>query len=605
MCNNYESLNPVKGNIMTSFAKDVTPHNVLPEYPRPQMVRKNWMNLNGPWDYEITPKEQEKITNFKEKILVPFPLESALSGVKRVLKPFEKLWYKRNFKVPEEWKSRRLLLHFGAVDYSCEVYINGTKAFYHEGGYNPFSVEITKLVHEGENELVVAVLDGADSVEEARGKQSLKPKGIFYTSVSGIWQTVWLEPVEETYICNFKITPDINNSTLALEAFIEGPSKEMTLAAKAYDGDILVSHEESKNMSLKLKIPSPKLWSPDSPFLYKLKIELISKEKVLDEINSYFAMRSITAERDKSGILRTFLNNKPIFQNGLLDQGYFPDGLYTAPTDEALRYDIEIAKNLGFNMLRKHIKVEPMRWYYHCDTLGMLVWQDMPSGGRNFNFLYNLFLPNIGINIKDRGIKSYKKFGRQEEKNRENYKRELKEMIDSLYNVPSLVTWVPFNEGWGQFEAHEISDMVKKYDPSRLVDHASGWYDQLGGDFKSVHTYIKKLSMPKTTNNRCFAISEFGGYGLKETGHVWMEHKELSYSGYKSKEELTKAYKKLMENQLMPLIKKGLCASVYTQLTDVETEINGILTYDRKIIKIDTETLKDLNKKIYEENLKL
>lgn len=595
-----EKWKPVEGNIMTTWSKDVSPKNVLPEYPRPQMVRKIWMNLNGLWDYAITLKDQDKISSYDGKILVPYPLESALSGVKKQLFPSEWLWYRRDFTVPNEWKNEKLLLHFGAVDWRAEVYVNGIKACQHEGGYYPFSVEISKLVHNGNNELVVVVWDSTDALGEERGKQTLNPKGIFYTSVSGIWQTVWLEPVANTFIDHLKITPDIDNELVNIETFIKGDLNNLRIETEIYEDHIKVCRDENKDNCFKLRIPSPKLWSPDSPFLYKLKIKLIRDEILLDEIDSYFAMRKISTKKDKEGITRIFLNNEPIFQSGLLDQGYWPDGIYTAPNDDALRFDIEMAKKMGFNMLRKHIKVESLRWYYYCDSLGIMVWQDMPSGGRSFNLLYNHILPVMGINIKDKGKLSYNKFQRMDYQNRENYKKELKEMIDNLYNVPCIITWVPFNEGWGQFDAAEISSWIKKYDASRLVDHASGWYDQLAGDFKSVHIYNKKLCMPKKFNNRSFVISEFGGYGLKESGHVWKEHKEYSYSEYKSKEELKKAYINLINNELIPLINKGLCASVYTQITDVETEINGIITYDREIIKIDPKTLYELNNSIYD-----
>lgn len=591
----------VEGNIMTRWAKKISPENVLPEYPRPQMVRNKWMNLNGLWDYVIVSKEQKKITNYDGKLLVPYPLESALSGVKKQLLPSEKLWYRRTFTLPEEWTGQHLLLHFGAVDWEAMVYINGVLAGNHTGGYCPFTLEISDLLLAGINEIVVSVWDPTDTINQERGKQVLKPKGIFYTSISGIWQTVWLEPVAETYIESIKLLPDIDKEILHLAPFIKGNLKDLQLEVSYYDEGVEISHIAANAASpLALEIVSPKLWSPSSPFLYTLKIKLMRGSKLIDEISSYFGMRKISSKKDIKGDPQILLNNQPIFQSGLLDQGYWPDGLYTAPTDEALRYDIELAKKMGFNMLRKHIKVEPARWYYYCDLLGMLVWQDMPSGGSGFNILYNLLLPNLGVNVKDTTTRAHTNFGRKNSSNQENYNHELKEMLDALYNSPCIVTWVPFNEGWGQFDAAKIASWVKGYDASRLVDHASGWYDQQGGDFKSIHTYIRKLRKPKRQDGRAFVISEFGGYGLKESGHIWREDKELSYSGYKSREKLTAAYKALIKEQVMPLISKGLCATVYTQLTDVETEINGILSYDREVIKIELNTLQELNEGLYQ-----
>ena len=592
---------PVEGNIMTSWAKEVTPQNTLNEYPRPQMVRNKWMNLNGLWDYKIAPKEAMNVTSYDGKILVPYPLESALSGVKKQLLPSDKLWYRRTFTLPEDWNNQKLLLHFGAVDWETTVYINGIKAGQHIGGYCPFTFEISKLLKEGINEIVVSVWDPTDTCNQEKGKQVLKPEGMFYTPISGIWQTVWLEPVPQTYIEAIKLLTDIDKETLKVDSNINGDIQDLQIEISAYADKTLASHAKSNILaSNKLKISSPKLWNIDSPFLYHLNIKLWHNDRLIDEIDSYFGMRKISCEKDSRGNMQVLLNNKPIFQSGLLDQGYWPDGLYTPPTYDALRYDIEVAKKLGFNMLRKHIKVEPALWYYYCDKLGMLVWQDMPSGG-SFNYIFNLVLPNLEFNFKDNTADAYKKYDRRDTASKENFKIELKEMIDTLYNYPCIITWVPFNEGWGQFDAAKIATWLKAYDPSRLLDHASGWFDQKCGDFKSVHTYIKKLRAPKNCNNRAFVISEFGGYGYKVNGHVWHEDEKhsYSYSGYKSKERLTVAYKSLISNQVIPLIDKGLTAIIYTQLTDIETEINGILTYDREMVKIDSNVLVEFNKKLY------
>lgn len=573
-------------NIVTRWAEEIDPVRVLPEYPRPQMRRDDWCNLNGLWDYAVKPVADEKFPEkYEGKILVPFPIESALSGVKRMLMPDENLWYRRNFKIPEEWTGKKLLLHFGAVDWKTEIWINGNKAGQHTGGFYPFTFEISGFVKEGENELVVRVWDPGNTFGQERGKQSLKPGGIFYTPSSGIWQTVWMEPVPTNYIKSFRLTPDIDNNEISIN-IQTNKIEDLEFQTVIYDNNnITTSGKSSIKDKLKIKIPDPKLWTPDSPFLYDMKISLINDESVEDEIIGYFGMRKFSIERDKPGIKRLSLNNKPLFQNGVLDQGFWPDGLYTAPTDEALEYDVKTAKKLGFNMIRKHIKTEPLRWYYHCDRLGMIVWQDMINGGANFNILHNVILPNAAANfiIKDN---KYKAAGRNDKSNRDNYKKELKEMIDFLYNIPCIGMWVPFNEGWGQFDAEEICNWVRDYDKTRCIDHASGWYDQGAGDVKSVHIYFRKLKMPKIIKDRAVVISEYGGYSLPVKNHVWEDNKEFGYKKYRTAEELKKAYASLINDQLKPLIDKGISAAVYTQLTDVETEINGLMTYDRKIIKV-------------------
>lgn len=585
----------VTGNILTRWARDINPQNVLPEYPRPQMKRHKWMNLNGLWDYAIKPEKEDTPSDFEGKILVPYPLESSLSGVKKTLLPNEKLWYRRIFTVNDEWIRSRLLLHFGAVDWKAEVWINNIKAGEHTGGYYPFTFEVTEFIKAGENEIVVSVWDPTDTYGQERGKQTLKPGGIFYTPISGIWQSVWLEPVPKNYIRSIKLTPDIDNEELSLEVETAEIDEKIKIEAAAYDGNKEISISSFRTgETVKLKISSPKLWSPDSPFLYDLKIRLINNGAIVDEISSYFGMRKFSIGEDNACIKRLMLNNEPLFQNGVLDQGYWPDGLYTAPTDEALKYDVEAAKMLGFNMIRKHIKVEPARWYYHCDKLGIIVWQDMINGGGGMETLRHLIIPNLakGVSLKDT---SHKQFGRQDQSNRDNYRKELKEMIDTLYNTVSIGLWVPFNEAWGQFDASEVSKWVKEYDHTRLVDHASGWYDQGSGDIKSVHIYFRELYMPKKLKNRAAAITEYGGYSLLEKGHVWREDKEFGYRRFKTREELKNAYASLINSQLKPLVPMGISAAVYTQLTDVETEINGILTYDREVVKIAPEIMKEIN----------
>ena len=589
---------PVGQGLMTKWAKDVTPDNVLPDYPRPQMTRDHWMNLNGLWDYAIRPKGMNGVSEYDGKILVPFSVESALSGVRKPLSPDERLWYNTSFSIPEDWKGQRLLLHFGAVDWKAEVWINGQKVGEHTGGYYPFTFDITECLANGENEVTVAVWDPTDAFGQERGKQLLKPSGLFYTPVSGIWQTVWLEPVSQHYIKSHRLTPDIDSESLAISLDVEGLGQDMTFEAIAYEkGQIIASGQCAAGEALKLPIPSPKLWSPDSPFLYDLKVTLRDGQKALDEIKSYFGMRKFSIEKDKKGLKRLCLNHQPLFLNGVLDQGYWPEGLYTAPTDEALASDIETLKKLGYNMVRKHIKVEPARWYYHCDRLGLIVWQDMINGGAGWSIFYQVIIPYLAglMKIKDN---KYKALGRKEKANRDNYRKELKEMMDALYNVTSIGMWVPFNEAWGQFDAAEIAQWVHSYDPTRWVDHASGWYDQEIGEIHSIHTYFRRLTMPKRTKGRTVVISEYGGYSLPQEGHMWLEDKGFGYKRFKSADELEAAYTALIREQVKPLIEKGVSAVVYTQLTDVETEINGLMTYDRGVIKMNSDNQYKLNREL-------
>ncbi|MHA1380406.1 MAG: glycoside hydrolase family 2 protein [Candidatus Helarchaeota archaeon] len=558
---------PAKARLMTRWAKKVTPNSVLPEYPRPQLKRKEWKSLNGLWDYAIRPKKNKSINSFDGKILVPFPVESALSGVMKKLNHKNKLWYRCNFSIPDSWRGKKLILHFGAVDWEATVYINGRKVGVHKGGFVPFSFDITEFLRDGDNELRVVVWDPTNKGSQERGKQSLRPWLIYYTAISGIWQTVWLEPVNKTYIEYLKIIPDIDEEILNLKINVKNtqPNDIIQISIKDEDYEIL-SIVGKANENLRIKIPNCKLWSPELPFLYDLIIKLEQQNLIVDEVKSYFGLRKIALRKDKTGIVRIELNNKPIFQYGTLDQGYWPDGLYTAPTDEALKYDIEITKKLGFNMIRKHVKVEPLRWYYFCDKLGMLVWQDMPNGGKFFL----------------RGKESKK-----------NYYIELESMLHNLYNSPSIVVWVPFNEGWGQFDTKKVVQWIKNYDPSRLIDNASGWFDKKVGDIRDIHVYPEP-KLPKPDKKRAAVIGEFGGLGLKVENHVWKKKMMWSYKKSPKPEELAEKYAKLI-SKLKPLIKNGLCAAVYTQITDVEGEINGLLTYDREKIKIDESTLQELN----------
>lgn len=579
---------PVEGQLMTRWGKEVDPGNVLPEYPRPQLVRGDWMNLNGLWDYAIRSAEDEDDGHYQGKILVPFPVESALSGVMRPLLPEQKLWYRRTFVLPLNWEGKRLLLHLGAVDWKAEVWVNGKLAGEHTGGFYPYTLDVTDLVRDDDNELVVSVWDPTDTYGQERGKQVLKPGGIFYTAVSGIWQTVWLEAVPREYIRGLKLVPHIDAEELRLAIDWTGREKGTEFEVIALDNGREVAGARGGGQEVRLKIPSPKLWSPDSPFLYDLKVRAWAGGQLEDEVSSYFGMRKFSIGRDGGGINRLFLNNQPLFQNGVLDQGYWPDGLYTAPSDEALKYDVEVAKELGFNMIRKHIKVEPARWYYHCDCLGVIVWQDMVNGGGSFNIWQHTVKPQLTgrFVVKDN---KYKKSGRQDKANRDNFRKELQEMIDALHNFTCIGMWVPFNEGWGQFDAAEIAQWVKDYDPTRWVDHASGWYDQGGGDVSSIHTYFTRLRIPRRRGQRPVVISEYGGYSFKVSGHVWREDKEFGYRKYKTPEGFQEAYASLMKKQLEPLLARGISAAVYTQVADVETEINGLMTYDRAEIKISKQ----------------
>lgn len=572
--------------------RDLLPDGLpLQEYPRPQLQRNNWQCLNGYYDYAITTAGEEP-TEYDGKILVPFSPESALSGVGKPLLPDQWLWYRRTFTVENREGTTQTLLNFGAVDWECKVYINGSEAGGHTGGYCPFSINITPYLTEGENELRVRVYDPTDSGHQQRGKQVLEPHGFWYTATSGIWQTVWLENVNNIHINSIKLLPDIDSEKINVKVALDG-GRAYTLRATVSDGGEKIFDGEI-GLNSDIIISDPKLWSPENPFLYDLEIRVFSEGESVDTVKSYFGMRKFSIAKDKDGNPRLCLNNKPYFQCGLLDQGYWCDSQLTPPSDKAMIYDIETMKRLGFNMLRKHIKAEPLRWYYHCDRLGMLVWQDMMSGGEYIGTVLAGVLPNVGINVKD---DKYKSFKRGEKAWREEFEHELFELIGTLYNCVSISCWVPFNEGWGQFDARRIADAVKKYDGSRIVDHASGWHDQKGADLKSVHKYILPVRLPKP-DGRPFVLSEYGGYSQIIPNHVWDEKNSFGYKMYKSKDKLTAAYKSLIEKQILPLVSEGLCATVYTQVSDVELEVNGIMSYDREQIKLDESTVLELNNRL-------
>ncbi|HOU10517.1 MAG TPA: glycoside hydrolase family 2 [Clostridiales bacterium] len=576
-------------SLSTRWGKQFNPDSPLSEYPRPQFRRPQWLCLNGRYDYTVLPAHESAPGRFDGEIIVPYCIESSLSGVGRPLLPGQALWYRRKFTTGAAFEGKRTLLHFGAVDWKCEVFVNGRTAGEHRGGYCPFYFDITGLIKPGgENELLVRAEDSTDAGCQPRGKQVLKTHGFWYTATSGIWQTVWLEAVDECHLARLRLTPDIDRQTVDVTA--ETSTEGCRLFAKVSDGDHTVfSGEIGSHASI--SIPSPKYWSPEAPFLYDVVLEVKVGERVTDWVESYFGMRKFSVGRDGRGIPRLMLNNQPYFFKGLLDQGYWPDGLLTPACDEAMLYDIQTAKSLGFNMLRKHIKVEPLRWYYHCDKTGMIVWQDMPSGGPYIGNLKAGVLPLLGIRLKDT---DHKRFGREDERGRENFEQELFEMLETLGSSVCVGCWVPFNEGWGQFDALRIAGAMKEYDPGRPVDHASGWYDQGGPDLKSIHRYILPVKKPRP-DARPFVLSEYGGYSMKVNGHIWNWQKAFGYRMFKTQAALTQAYRKLHDKQIIPLLDEGLSAAVYTQLSDVENEVNGLLTYDREILKIDADTVRDIN----------
>lgn len=568
------------GPLMTRWARDVSPTNAHPEYPRPQMVRTDWLNLNGLWDYAIRPKDDDRPREFDGQILVPFPVESALSGVMQPIDEKQRLWYRRTFDIPAAWAGRQVLLHFGAVDWEATLWINSQEVGTHRGGYDPFTFDITAALHKtGPQEIVVAVWDPTDTGPQPRGKQVLKPEGIWYTPTSGIWQTVWLEPVPETYIDRLRITPDPDRPSVSVSvAASSEPAPGRTLEVIAYDNGSEITRSSGPGTDFELVIPNAKLWTPNTPHLYDLKVTLRKDGQPIDEVTSYAGLRKISLGKDENGVTRIMLNNQPFFMYGPLDQGFWPDGLYTAPTDEALRYDIEMTRQLGCNMARKHVKVEPDRWYYWCDKLGLLVWQDMPSGDRY-------------IGGRDPDITRSEESARQ-------FDLELTRIIDAFRNHPCIVMWVPFNEGWGQFDTPRVVELVRKLDPTRLVNNASGWTDRGIGDVHDIHSYPGP-AVPRLEDKRAAVLGEFGGLGLPLPGHTWQAEKNWGYRSYTTQDELTDAYIALIK-KLHPLTgASGLAAAVYTQTTDVEVEVNGLMTYDRAVLKMDKDRITAANKSVY------
>ena len=581
--------------LVTRWGKDLDREHVLKEYPRPGLVRDSYLNLNGEWDYYISNKKDDG--EYNGKILVPFSPESMLSGVGKILHPDQYFHYRKKFHLPDGFINDRVLLHFGAVDPECEVYINGVPVGRHVGGYLPFSFDITEYLKE-ENEVRVVVTDKTELAPHARGKQKLHNhsgmSSLFYTPQSGIWKTVWLESVSDVYIEQLKITPLYDEASVKIRVIANEYAGQSVTIKVLDQGTVIASAETNANHHAVIPMGTFKSWSPENPFLYDLEIQMGE-----DVVRSYFGMRKFSVGKDSRGIRRFFLNNQPFFFNGILDQGYWPDGLMTAPSDEALIYDIEKLKEYGFNTIRKHIKIEPERFYYHCDRLGMVVWQDMPNGGGDYNMAFVTYLPN-GLGNFARGIKDshYKWFKREDEEGRKQYYKDLQGMIKLLYNYPSIAVWVPFNEGWGQFDARKVSEQVKKWDPSRLVNEACGWFDQGGGDMYSIHNYLRKLKVsPK--QDRVVALTEYGGYAFPIEGHLACE-KKFGYQKYATPEELTKNYKRLWEEEIYPNLSRGLSSAIYTQTSDIEEEVNGVMTYDREIDKLEMDTVYALNQKLYQ-----
>ena len=589
---------PAGEKMKTRWASEISPDNVWEEYPRPQLERSEWINLNGLWEYAILEKTQLQPKKFQGDILVPFCVESSLSGVMGEVKPEDRIWYRRTFDIPANWSGKDIILNFEAVDYSTTVFVNGAVVGSHKGAYDRFSFNISSFIKEkGSNELVVAVDDPSSFGSQPRGKQQMPQQGIWYTPVSGIWQTVWMEAVSpEVYIKEVKLVPNIDDKTLAVTPIL---SKSLlpeysVKAVVSINGSQVAEKEIPADKKGVIEIPKPELWSPDAPNLYDLNLVLANKDgTAIDMVKSYFGMRKISLG-DLNGVKYLFLNNEPLFHYGTLDQGWWPDGLHTPPSDDAMKYDIEMTKKMGFNMIRKHIKVEPDRWYYHCDKLGMLVWQDMPSG--------MVVIPKEG-NERPHHVQHVPRQGKDLNVRSEDaaqFEWELRRMIDIHYNAPSIVIWVPFNEGWGQYETCRISGMVQDLDPTRLVNAVSGWALRPCGDIYDIHTYQKEVHIPPTSLSMAPVIGEYGGIGYPVKGHLWNpKMRNWGYQTYQTEKELWDAYVYKFKQIVEMKKSKGLSAAVYTQTTDVEGEVNGLMTYDRKVVKLPVDKIKELHSTLF------
>lgn len=577
-CANKEKVNwKIADNpILTEWAKDVDPLKPWPQYPRPDMVRPEWMNLNGMWNYAITPKGK-KPDRWDGSILVPYPLESALSGVKRKINEKENLWYKRTFNLPDGWSKKHILLNFEACDFETTVWVDGKEAGIHRGGYDPFSFDVTALIGKSRlHELIVCVWDPTDKGTQPRGKQVSSPGGIWYTSTTGIWQTVWLEPVNESYISSFRTVTNPDNGTVVIKTDAKNAIGGTLSIKIKKDGRTVAKATGTVDDAIALQIKNPLLWTPDKPVLYDISIELIFKNKTTDKIKTYTGIRKISIGKTADGFTRMLLNNEFVYQNGPLDQGFWPDGIYTPPTENAMVYDLRMTKKMGFNMLRKHVKVENRIFYNWCDKLGILVWQDMPSGDQS-----------ISGNMPD--IKRSKESS-------DEYEIELKRMIDTKFNHPSIIMWVPFNEGWGQFETERISKLITDYDKTRLVNSASGWTDRGSGNISDIHHYPEP-AVQSAEEKRAIVLGEFGGLGLPLQGHTW-EQKNWGYRNMTDTLQLLSKYESYFDMVQRFVREKGLSASIYTQTTDVETETNGLMTYDRKVNKMGVENVYKANMNI-------
>ena len=564
----------------------------LSEYPRPQFQRDSYFTLNGKWQYAIY-RSSERFDGYQGEILVPFSPESLLSGLPEgtLVSPNDVLYYHRTFTLPSDFIKSKTFIHFGAVDYACKVTVNGIVVGEHFGGYTPFSFDLTGLVFGGKNTIDVVVTDPSDTSYHSRGKQALKNGKIWYTPQSGIWQSVWLESVPDTYLKDLTIIPDIDNHCVYVR--LDKPAGTLAEIIVADNGVTLSKVACDRDMAV-ISMTDYQLWCPENPKLYDIVIKVGD-----DVVKSYFGMRKFSIVTDKLGFKRLGLNNKPYFHKGVLDQGYWSDGMLTPPSNAALEYDVKLVKSMGFNMIRKHIKIEPLRWYYHCDKEGILVWQDMVSGGEKYNFLYIGFLAFLEKHIKDDNPSQYRKLARQNEDGRAEFENEVRETMHHLKNVVSLSVWVPFNEGWGQFDSVRITKEMKKIDNTRIIDSVSGWNDQGkdSSDLKSRHIYFKPITVPRK-DPRCYVLSEFGGYSLPVKDHMFSPNKIFGYRVYKTTDALADGFKNLYEKSIIPLIDKGLSATVYTQVSDVEEEINGLVTYDRKVVKFPLKLMKSLNDKL-------
>lgn len=575
---------PAGNKIRTAWADKIDVANVHPEYPRPIMEREQWQNLNGLWDYAIKKRGEATPSSFDGKILVPFAIESSLSGVGKTVGEENELWYRHSFSVPEAWGTDDVLLNFGAVDWKADIWVNGVKVGSHTGGFTPFSLNITQAIdRQGRNELVVRVWDPTDKGTQPRGKQVSKPEGIWYTPVTGIWQTVWIEPVPATHIESLRILPDIDARTLTVGVAKTGCANTLAEVIVKDNGTIVATGKSIGCNPVEVNMPADmKLWSPDAPNLYDLEVNLYSNGRKIDSVKSYAAMRKFSTTRDKNGIVRFTLNNRPIFHFGPLDQGWWPDGLYTAPSYEALIYDVDKTKDWGFNMIRKHIKVEPATWYTYCDRKGIIVWQDMPSGDSNPEWQRHRYFDGIE---KQRTPES-----------EQQYRKEWKEIMDCLYSYPCIGVWVPFNEAWGQFKTREIAEWTKAYDPSRLVNPASGGNFYTCGDILDLHNYPNP-AMYLYDAQRANVLGEYGGIGRVVKGHLWTPDRNWGYVQFNSEKEVTDQYVKYAE-ELLKLVDRGFTGAVYTQTTDVEVEVNGFMTYDRKVIKLNEKRIRDINTRL-------